>query len=385
MLNHETIREHQKWLATDHERIKGRLAIADGQLTITAEYAPEKDNDYAVRDRMYDLMKDSGRLLEKIYGIEEEVEEQRLRELGDKPLGSLDTSDIFVLVGDNLSEYAVQSGGSELGVWGWTLGDTRNLQVINRGDEVVFSQWFDVGPDPAVKRMVLERAVGEAKRAPLKHATATVVEEPAYPNRVAVRARYDLKEGTVRAEHIRSDYQEFNAGYSEALYKRMAELIGRANTESWQTISGAKPTYLAKQELSTVINDDLSSLEKANAQVKEGFYAFTRNKRLNLEVSNFGDALKLVLWWQYPRQPGDERRQKDAESLNKFISDNRLAHAQKLVVEALPTKDYPNVIEVDASIPVNGTYTNQQLREIYADFTNAWGDRVHERAVKLIK
>ncbi|MBT3606364.1 MAG: hypothetical protein HOE48_05110 [Candidatus Latescibacteria bacterium] len=311
-----------------------------------------------------------------------EAWEDRQKELDKTVVTSITNYDMMMLFDHDLIAFQEEKDFAKVGYFPYLMNGERHHEVINNGDELIFSQWFYVGDDPALVQEVKSLAEAYVTKKKIKNAEKMhVVVDIESAKVLSVRAVFSLASGGYKGKKLREAYDDFYDGYSKDLYKNLSKLLGKALEQKWDQVKNDKPTYLKKAELGFVLDDDFNGTEGESEDGKEGFFEFTLDEKLNVEVTNTGKELVLGLYWGMPEEVTETQSAKVVDRVNAYLA--------KKNVKPFPAKasvypGYGHLVLISLKISLDGTVSNLQLREAYQHMMYEFGDKLDKEVRKAI-
>lgn len=378
--NKDVAKAIDKW-QSKYQDLSIFVKVVENQIVLLAQFEFANASKGATHERLQHLFKASNALLGYSRKAVDDVWKDRWNELKDVTITELDNNDMMILAESSFYEVQEQSEHAKVGYFSYTEEDKYNLEIFNNGDELIFAHWFQVGTDYLQKVMPeIEVYVGKK---PIKHAARTVVlEDPEIEGILSVRGIFPLSEGTVTGEQIRDGYKHFKDDFSKGLYKVVWDVVGGKADETWEALSAQKPTYIKKDEIETLLDEDFDGVEGESEEGKEGFWEFTLDDERNVEVTNEGESLLLGMWWELPEEVTADQSEKVIDRVNEYLAKKNVKH---FPATAGLYPEYENLVLVSVRIRLDGTVTNEQLREAYTDMMYEFGKDLHKQVAKAIK
>lgn len=162
----------------------------------------------------------------------------------------------------------------------------------------------------------------------------------------------------------------------EAVYKAEVEVA----KQRWKEIEKSPVTSLDNAELMLLLGEDLFDLSDDDGNATVGFFAWTYDGKMHLEVINNGDELILAQWIE-----GESETQVAAAvaEMSAWLARKKLQGAQ---LSAISEPGFPLYLSVRASLPLAaGEYQGKQLRKAYEEFTKKFAKDVYKQSTKIMK
>lgn len=369
-----------KWQAK-YQDLSIFVEVVENQIVLLARFEFANASKGATHERLQHLFKASNALLGYSRKAIDDVWKDRWNQLKDVPITELDNNDMMILAESSLYEVQEESEYAKVGYFTYSEEDKYNLEIFNNGDELIFAHWFQVGTD-YVQKVIPEIEAYVGKK-PIKHAASTVVlEDPEAEGILSVRGIFPLSAGTITGEQIRNGYKHFKGDFSKGLYKVVWDVVEGKTDVAWEAMSVQNPTYIKKDEIETILDEDFDGTEVESEVGKEGYWEFTLDDERNVEVTNEGESVRLGMWWEMPEEVTASQSGKVIDRVNEYLAKKNVKH---FPATASLYPEYENLVLVSVRIQLDGTVTNEQLREAYTDMMYEFGKNLHKEVTKAIK
>jgi hypothetical protein len=382
IFDHEDLQKNVLKWRNKYPDVDMTFGTHEGHIYMTAAYNYAGVSKSTLFNRIKHMCSTAYGIMLKGVKADKEMGKRRREELEETKITSITNNDLVLVLDHDILEYQEKSDYAKVGYFNWTREEKRNLEVINNGDELIFAQWFDVGDDQGLMSEVINEANAYLEEKKVKHAASTVAGvDQEISTVLSVKAVFPLAPGSYTGKQLREGYEDYRDDFGKDIRKRLSKLIDKTAESRWDRIKEDKPTYLAKADIEYVLDDNFEGVEGEAEDAKEGFFEFTLDEKLNVEVTNSGDRLLLGLYWEMSEDVSEEQISGVVERVNAYLAKKNVKH---FPATASIYPDYANLVLVSTQIPVDGTSSHLRIREAYQHMMYDFGKNLDKEVRKAI-